>query len=294
MAAVSSSIDAVPAQERRILEGGLPDSAERRLADLRGGGLTSSFFSAAGLAVGLAEGIEPVGQVLGASSCRLAVGVVRRTRGPAGRLPVGAPSWHEFDGPVRSWTTVRQRALARLLAQASTLGADLVLGVRARRNVRGGQPGLVEMVLTGTAVRVERREERPVRSPVAALTSPQEFCLLRRAGIGVVGIAGSFSSVHVSAGVTAAGAWRHGSTNQELADLTTGVYEARRLAVDRLRAEAKALGASGVIGVDIADSLGAHDGGRAGMTITVHALGSAITRRVGVPLTPRPVMGLGG
>lgn len=98
MALMSSGIILTGAQEERLLAGGLPDSTERRLADLQGAGLASSFYNAGGFAVGVAEGIEPLGQVVGASACRLGAGVVRRTRGAAGRLPVGTAVWHERDG----------------------------------------------------------------------------------------------------------------------------------------------------------------------------------------------------
>lgn len=157
---------------------------------------------------------------------------------------------------------------------------------------------MVEVVLTGTAVRLTRAGRPPAGRPVAAATSPQEFCLLRRVGIEVVGLAGSFSCVHVEAGSDTVRATRPGrrrSANQELEDLTTGVYEARRLAVARLRAEALGLDASGVIGVDIADSLGGHDLRSTEMTVSVHALGTAVRGRAGAkPLSPRLVLGLGG
>jgi len=261
--------------------------------------LTSSFFGAAAFATGIGEGIEPLGQVVGASACRLVVGVVRRTRGPLGRLPVGAPTWHEWDGPLRAWTTARQRAVARLQEQASVLGGDLVLGVHTQRRTRRvGASRVVEVVLTGTAVRLTRSGKRTVGAPVVATTSPQEFCLLRRMGAEVVGLAGSFSCVHVAAGsqtIQATRRARRSSANQELADLTTGVYEARRLAVARLRAEAKGLDASGVIGVDIAGPLGGHDLRSAEMTVSVHALGTAVRGPTGAkPLSPRLVLGLGG
>jgi uncharacterized protein YbjQ (UPF0145 family) len=285
-----------PAQEQRILDGGIPDSAQRRLAELGGAGLTSSFFGAAEFAVGLADGVEPIGQVVGASSCRLGVGVVRRTAGSQGRLAPGDPTWHEYDGPVRSWTTARQRALARLLAQAQIVEADAVLGVTVHREVRSVTPRLAEFVLMGTAVRFEPRDDRAPRAPFAALTSPQEFCLLRAAGVDVIGIAGAFSSVRAVASSTTLNAtrrWRSASVNQELDDLTTCVYEARRLAMQRLTADARALGARGVIGVDISDSLSRREGGAVGMTISVHALGTAVRRRAGDPSAPRAVIGLG-
>ena len=157
---------------------------------------------------------------------------------------------------------------------------------------------MVEVVLTGTAVRLIRSGKRTVGVPVVAATSPQEFCLLRRLGVEVVGLAGSFSCVHVAAGsqtIQATRRARRSSANQELEDLTTGVYEARRLVLARLRAEAKGLDASGVIGVDIAGPLGGHDLRSAEMTVSVHALGTAVRGPTGAkPLSPRLVLGLGG
>ncbi len=174
-----------------------------------------------------------------------------------------------------------------------------MLGVRTQRQTRRvGASRVVEVVLTGTAIRLTRAGKQTIRAPVVAATSPQEFCLLRRAGVEVVGLAGSFSCVHVEAGSETIRATRRGrrsSTNQELADLTTGVYEARRLAVARLRAEAKGLEASGLIGVKIADSLGGHDLRSEEMTVSLHALGTAVRGPIGgKPLSPHLVLGLGG
>lgn len=270
-------------QERRVTAGGIPDLARQRLTELMADGMTSSFFSAAQLAVGDQAGVTPVGQVVGASACRLAVGVIRRTRGPAGRLPVGTPVWRERDGPIRSWTEARQRALRRLSRQAEMLEADAVLGVGVRYGVREGEPPVVEVVFTGTAVRCSWRRRAKSRSPVLGLVSVQEFCLLRRAGVEVAGIAGFCSSVQVAVGLSdrraLGGRWM-GVGNQELGDLTAGVYEARRLAVQRLRADAAKLKATGVVGVDLARSLTDHDDGHDATGVTVQLLGTAVR---GVP-----------
>ena len=84
----------------------------------------------------------------GASSCRLAGGVVRRTRNVRGDTREGA--WREWDGPKRSWAEARRRALERLLAEASQLGAHAVLGVQARREEAMGATGpVIEVLLTG-------------------------------------------------------------------------------------------------------------------------------------------------
>jgi hypothetical protein len=64
----------------------------------------------------------------------------------------------------------------------------------------------------------------------------------------------SASAVEVEWGWRPSGRWPAGGRgvgNQELGDLTIGVYEARRLAVQRLHAEARKLDASGVIALDL-------------------------------------------
>jgi hypothetical protein len=184
----------VPEQEQRVLAGGVPDLAQHRLSELVAAGMTSSFLGVGQYAVGVQEGVEAVGQVIGASACRLAVGVVRRTRGPAGRLPAGSPLWLEHGGPIQSWTTARRRAVGRLVEQAKLLQADAVLAIEPRLATRGG--AVAEVVLTGTAVRTgERNAQRGhISDPVVGLVSIQEFCLLRQAGVEVLGIVGSCSS----------------------------------------------------------------------------------------------------
>ena len=82
--------------------------------------------------------------------------VVARTRDVRGDTRQGA--WREWDGPKRSWAEARRRALGRLLAEAAQLGAHAVLGVQARREEAAGATGpVIEVVLTGTAVRLDVR-----------------------------------------------------------------------------------------------------------------------------------------
>jgi uncharacterized protein YbjQ (UPF0145 family) len=71
------------------------------------------------------------------------------------------------------------------------------------------------------------------------------------------------------------------------------VYEARSLAVQALRSEAKRLGATGVIGLDLSRSLAEHEGSLVEMSVTVHLLGTAIRRRSRGQLDPGLRVGLG-
>lgn len=188
----------------------------------------------------------------------------------------------ERSGPVSSWATARQRALSRLSQQARLLEADGVLGVGERRRVRDGDPAIAEMVFTGTAVRIKQADPAWRKAPVLGLVSPQEFCVLRRSGVQIAGIAGSYASVEVTTSWDtrrATSRWRWRSASQQLDALTTGVYEARRLAVDRLRSDATALACDGVIGVDLANALETRRESFGRTVLTVHLLGTAVRRQ---------------
>ena len=271
-----------------MLAGGLPFSAEQRLSELRAAGMTSSFLSVGGEAVAALDGMEAIGQVVGASACRLGVGVVRRTRTGSGRLPGGTTTWREHEGPVRSWSQARERALARLVQQARLLDASAVLGLRPTYEVGEREPTTAEVVFTGTAVRLATSGKHRA-DPVLSLVSGQEFCRLRRAGVEVVGVAGSCSAVDLGplARLTTWGDRMAAAGSYELKALTLGIYEARRLALRRLRADARKLGASGVIGIDLMDSLMHHRGGS-----VMHMLGTAIRSTNGRGLSPELVLSL--
>jgi uncharacterized protein YbjQ (UPF0145 family) len=289
---MSDSTADAPTQVERIRRGGLPDSALDRLAELRGDGMTSSFFSVPAFAVGAAGGVQPVGQVVGACAGDelIGSGYDTRERGPTSAGGALGPQWQEWDGPVRSWATVRNRAVARLIAQAEALGADIVLGVTVRREPQERRSSVIGLVLTGTAARVDA----PPAKPVAALTSPQEFTLLRRAGTDVVGLVGAFASVDIRLAPTTSRALspRRRLPSQELDDLTTGLYELRRLVMGRLRADAHQLGATGVIAVDLDDTVVHLGEGDPDCEMSVHAWGTAVRRR-GAGIAPRSVLGAG-
>ncbi len=153
----------------------------------------------------------------------------------------------------------------------------------------------MELSLTGTAVRTGAQRKRVV----VALVAPQEFFLLSRAGVEVLGIVGSGANVIVRPGRSTTRAmrrpgWR--SRGRELNDLTVGVYEARRLALERLRAEAHRLGASGVIGIDASAGLGEHETGIRRFQTTVFLLATAIRtpRSRAESASPKVTIPLGG
>jgi uncharacterized protein YbjQ (UPF0145 family) len=124
--------------------------------------------------------------------------------------------------------------------------------------------------------------------------SIQEYALLRRAGVEAVGIAGSCSAVEIGASALTQQAfsrWLSPRGSWELKELTVGVYEARRLAVERLHANAAKLNASGVIGIDLSSSLtGEAPSAAHGHALMVHLLGTAIRAKQIKATDPQAVM----
>lgn len=268
------------------------------MRELLSWGGTSSFFSARESVAGAAAGIQPVAQVVGLSAGVLRIGYARTTRAGQGRRRFGAARWREYTGPVRSWTTLRQRALTRLVKQAQMLGADAVVGIVPAREVDSEADELrtVQVRFTGTAVRIDGWPARK-RRPVLTLASPAEMWAMMRGGVEPAGVAGAFASVETlpSNATVAALRGRRRGRNVELEDLTESMYEARRLALDRLRQDAKGLDADGLLGIrfdlhhDEPSRRHLHH-----LTVSVHVLASAVRRVRTSALSPGTVVSLTG
>lgn len=276
---------------RRAQRSAVPDvfpSSEARLKDLRRwGGFTSSL-TPAHSAAARDCGVTPIGQVVGISMGEALFGWVQTTHGAQGRQRLGAPRWRELTGPVHVWSTVRRRALGRLSAQAKLLDADAVVEIKARRDESRSES--LGMVFTGTAVRVERWRRSADDEPVLTLATAPELWAMLRAGVEPVGVAGAFAGVETTASLST----RIGNVppNVELDDLTTAIYEARRLALGRLVRDAEGLQADGLLNVDF-DHLHRSGGTLPGLHTTVHLLATAFRRRRAALRTPKTVMRLG-
>jgi uncharacterized protein YbjQ (UPF0145 family) len=284
----------------RIARGELASSTEARLKELVHWGGFSSFMTPSALAASADAGIEPIGQVIGLSAGTIVTGYQRTTRPGQGRHKLGQPRWREHTGPVTSWTAMRRRALARLRSQAEMLGANAVVGVVVEREFESGEEKIAEEIptgqlrFTGTAVRV--RALRRVTSPMLTLASAQELWAMLRAGVQPAGIAGGFANIETrpsKATVVASVARRRATPNVELEDLTRSVYEARRLAMDRLVADARELKADGVLGVDLQLEGAETDEARIpALTLSVHVFASAVRRTGAAGAGPEPVVAL--
>jgi uncharacterized protein YbjQ (UPF0145 family) len=126
--------------------------------------------------------------------------------------------------------------------------------------------------------------------------------LLRRAGYEPVGIVTSTSVFYVvpsrqTRRMTTG--WQRLQPNQELADFTQGVYEARENAIARATAQAEALGAGGLVGMSVEHDIDVREveqnnQTREDLIITFHIIGTAIAPHgEHVPLDPQTILRLG-
>jgi uncharacterized protein YbjQ (UPF0145 family) len=274
----------------RIQRGGIPLGAEQRLKRIAADSspVFSSDLSAKEYALAHASGLMPVAQVMGSS-------VVQH-----GWQNYG---WSSYGGGIREmasfatpWNLSRQRSFDRLRQEAQFAGADAVIGIEMTASSFLGDPGNVEYAVFGTAVRettlAARDRSRPGAPRLCAL-SGQDVDKLRRIGAETVGVIGHTSVVTVALGPQANQMMRSWWGNQEMIEVTEGVYAARQLAMDEVRRQASAAGANDMVISNLTHQIDHHEyesGGYARhfFIVSMHVLGTAI--RLGAhPPHPSPL-----
>jgi uncharacterized protein YbjQ (UPF0145 family) len=265
-----------------LTHGGLPLRAQQRLGEI--GKATSSFFtsdlSVDEFALVHALGLRPISQVMGSSIYH--VGWQQRPGSFGGWQPGGVSQ--ELTVVSEAWNTARLRAFARLEQEAKLVGADAVVGVHLSKGQHDWAAGAIEYVAVGTAVRAEGAE--PVERPALTDLSGQDTWKLWQAGYRPLGVVGASTVHYVVPGWStqqASGYWSSWA-NQELRDFTRGVYDARETALGRMTAEARTIGAAGVVGVSIEHSAEERESGAGGsrsndLVVTFHVIGTAIGER---------------
>jgi uncharacterized protein YbjQ (UPF0145 family) len=265
-----------------LTRGGLPLRAQQRLGEI--GKARSSFFtsdlSVDEFALVHAIGLRPISQVMGSSIYH--VGWQQRPGSFGGWQPGGVSQ--ELTVVSEAWNTARLRAFARLEQEAKLVGADAVVGVHLSKGHHDWAAGAIEYVAVGTAVRAEGAE--PVERPALTDLSGQDTWKLWQAGYRPLGVVGASTVHYVVPGWStqqASGYWSSWA-NQELRDFTRGVYDARETALGRMTAEARAIGAAGVVGVSIEHSAEERESGAGGsrsndLVVTFHVIGTAIGER---------------
>lgn len=285
------------ASQAAVAAGGLPLNAVDRLREAAGKRFFTSNLTASELLLTHECGFEPRGQVMGSSVYNVGW---QWTPG----------QWNDQSAELETLTAAhyhaRHLALGRLRQEAKLLGADGVVGVRLEMRDFEWGAGLLEFVAIGTAVR--RTNAPPTHAePFLSDLSGADHWTLREAGYRPVGFClgnctwyqvGDRQTQGAIAGGLFGGSWQ----NQELVGFTQATYNARRLAIGRMSAEAQAVGAEGIVGVTLVPTVEERSVGqgenrpeRRDLLVSFTAIGTAVVRDEAVlpaavsPLTMIPL-----
>jgi uncharacterized protein YbjQ (UPF0145 family) len=276
---------------RALEAGGIPVAAQERLTKLREGGsgfFTSDLTTNEFLLVRQA-GFKPVTQVMG--SCFYNVGWQNVPLGGVWGYSGGGTV--ELDVQSEAWNEARRLAFSRLAQEAKHAGADAVLGVRITRGAYDWAQGLIEFAAVGTAV-VSDEYELGDDIFLSSL-SGQQFASLVRSGWMPVGIAAGSTVSYVVGGMQtmrAMSGFGARMQNQELTELTQGVYVARQLAMRHVERQARELEAAGIVGMQFEQHQHPREIDQQGykrldLIVTIHAIGTAVVQ-IDEPDEPPP------
>jgi len=146
----------------------------------------------------------------------------------------------------------RELAMTRMEAEAAVLGADGIVGVRLEVEFKEWGHDIAEFIAVGTAVKHREGElhRAPNGRPFTSDLSGQDFSTLLRTGYRPVGMVMGNCVYHVAhQGLRAM--FKQVGQNQEMPNYTQALYDARELAMERMQAEAEAVQAQGIVGVQI-------------------------------------------
>lgn len=225
--------------------------------------------------------LTPISQVLGSSIYQ--VGYQPTMFGYGAGSEAG-----ELQVISQAWNDARDLAFARLSEEAEKVGASAVIGVQIRSGTGGiaAASGIqsIEYTVLGTAV---RREGAHSLKPRITELSVADYRKLLQAQIEPVGVV-AYTSVFFVSGLylRAEQPFALGSTmqNYELRGITQAFYAAREQVMREIGAQARALKATGIVGVRIghnAAPLTIGGGGfgeqqRTVVMVTMSAIGTAM------------------
>lgn len=227
----------------RVAAGGIPLRAEERLAEEAGPNrrLFTSDLSVSEFLLARDAGCDPISQVMGSSIYH--VGQIADYKGSTGELTVISDA-HRAS---------RRLALTRLAQEAALVGADAVIGAHLRDRMitmgargKGGDDGgeVLEFTVVGTAVRAPWITHPPGQ-PVITDLSGQDLWALAQDGYEPCGFLFEFCRYHVFH-VT-----QETPSAGELGAASSAVETARRIAADKMLAQAAHFGAEVVVGSDV-------------------------------------------
>ncbi len=220
---------------------GIPEHGQERLRRLRESGrFFTSDLSVNEFLLVKQAGFEPLGLVLGTSIYHIGLQLRRWGKN------------QELDVLTQAMYHARELAMTRMEEEADQLDADGVVGVRLEvgRHEWGGE--LAEFIAIGTAVKHAEGElhRAPNGRPFTSDLSGQDFWTLLSAGYRPVGLVLGNCVYHIAH--QSVGGWvQRIGRNREMPNYTQGLYDARELAMTRMQVEAEALGAEGIVGVEL-------------------------------------------
>ena len=258
----------------RIQGGGIPLGAEQRLKAIAAAAspVFTSDLSAKEYAVAEASGLTPIAQIMGSS-------VVQHGWGNYGLSTGGGI--REVSSLAAPWNLSRQRSFDRLRQEAQFAGADAVIGIEMTTKAFLEDPGNVEYVVFGTAVRDTAVARGDRSGPRMCALSGQDVYKLRRIGAETLGVIGHTSVVSVGLSMQGNQMMASRWGNQEMTEVTQGVYAARRLAMDEVVRQAREAGANDMVISTLTHTIDHREYETAGFKshffiVSMHVLGTAI------------------
>ena len=143
--------------------------------------------------------------------------------------------------------------MQRMVAEASAVAADGVVGVRLSLNMFEGGHEILEFMAVGTAVRSKTNPgayRAPNGQPFTSDLSGQDFYTLCRTGHFPVSFVFGTCVYHV-AHQSLMQTLRQVGQNVEMPQYTQAVYDARELAMTRMQAEGERDQGTGIVGVHL-------------------------------------------
>lgn len=225
---------------------GVPEDAMRRLSEMKPGKRGSLFTSDLSVNEFLLvreAGFRPLSLVLGSSIYHVGFQVGRWSKN------------QELETLTQAMYQARELAMARMEAEADVLGADGIVGVRLEIEFKEFGNDLAEFIAVGTAVQAEAPPptgewRNNTGKPFTSDLSGQDFWTLLEAGYAPLGLVMGSCVYHIAhQGMLKA--MGNVGQNVEIPQFTEALYDARELAMSRMQAEAEALQAEGVVGMQL-------------------------------------------
>ena len=269
--------------EKTLHDEGVPEDAMRRLAQLQPGkgGIFTSDLTVNEFLLVREAGFRPLGLVLGSSIYHVGIQLGRWSKN------------QELDTLSQAMYHARELAMSRMEAEASALGADGIVGVRLEVEFKEFGADIAEFIAIGTAVKADGADhgdhEHGWRNnkgkPFTSDLSGQDFWTLIRAGYAPLDMVMGSCVYHI-AHQRMGQVFGNMGRNVEIPQFTQALYDARELAMSRMQAEAEALHAEGIVGVQLRQ----HSHTWGGHTTEFFAIGTAVRPLRGDHVIDRPTM----